>query len=93
MRLLMRTHHATALAVVGWVLFFSYPGRTVPKACPNCLVDLPEQTMSIAAFNSREQCETAGNKLVSDFYASAKKNDQKVVLPPAKPRCTEQPPK
>ena len=89
----MRSRHAVALALVGWMLFFSDPGKTVPKACPNCLVSLEQQTLSTGSFKTRVQCEKAGDKFVRDFYATAKKNDQKVVIPPAKPQCTKQMPK
>ncbi len=99
----MKLRHAAALALTGWYLTF-YLGKTVPKDCANCAVDLGQMQMSVVGvskplttqmsassselFETESDCAKAGNAGVQAFSANADKSGERVLFP-SRFRCTE----
>jgi len=86
----MKPRHAVALALIVWCLG-GRGGKTVPKGCSNCMVDLGINGWSECGFKTKAECEAARDKWVPNFYANAEKNGQQVVFPPSTPVCAQQP--
>ena len=82
----MNPRHAAAFALVGWTLWFPEVGVNRPKD-GDCNIGFGAVAGRGGDFRTETQCEKAGEDFVSDFYAMAKKNGEKVCVPPAKPQC------
>ena len=70
----MKPRHAAALALVGWCLGITL-GKTVPKGCSNCVIDLVlEAEGCVEKFKTEAQCKLGGDTYVQDYYVKADKN-------------------
>ncbi len=86
----VKLRNTTALLLLGWYLAISEIGKTVPKDCPDCAVQLnATASFSRQEFKTKAECEKAGEDWIREFYTDAKKNGERVAFPPAKPECFE----
>jgi hypothetical protein len=86
----MKLRHAIALALVGWYLTIPEVGKTTPKDCPECAVQLNATAFfSRKEYRTKEECEKAGQDWIREFYADARKNGERVAFPPSNPECVE----
>jgi hypothetical protein len=82
----MNLRHVAVLALIGWYLSISPIGKTAPKDIPD--LALTFGMFSAQVFETKEECEKAGQDFVRQFYANARKNGEQVALPP-NPQCVE----
>jgi hypothetical protein len=79
--LFVNPRHAAALALVGWYLSLE-GGFTVSKDCPDCAVAGDFVAGDSRPFKTEAECNKFGQGEVLEFYAVARKNDEKVIEPP-----------
>jgi hypothetical protein len=74
--------------LVTWCLSFT-EGQTEPKDCANCVHDLVMRGHAcVQTFKTEGQCKLGADKFLQDYYVSADRNGELVVVPP-EVRCAE----
>ncbi len=84
----MNVRHASALALVGWILWIS-GGKTIPEDCDHCAVTLEsEGHASPAQYGSKELCERAAAAYRRRFEQDLKINHEYAGTP-LETKCVE----
>jgi len=66
----------------GWALRYTL-GKAVPKSCQNCGVFLDECIAIELGFRTKAVCELVGRDRVCEFFACAKKENDRVLSAPS----------